>query len=82
MKEVHAPLQRDARHLGKKHDVEVEQRVAIAYDFDGTLAKGKIQKNYFLPNLGISTDQFFSKRWRNYLEKTKWMRFLPVCICC
>ncbi|CAC9498095.1 hypothetical protein [uncultured Gammaproteobacteria bacterium] len=27
--------------------------VAIVYDFDGTLAKGNIQENSFIPNLGV-----------------------------
>jgi hypothetical protein len=27
--------------------------IAIAYDFDGTLAKGNIQENSFIPELGM-----------------------------
>ena len=36
-------------------------KMAIAYDFDGTLAKGNIQENSFLPNLGIRKDDFWKK---------------------
>ncbi len=39
-------------------------KVAIAYDFDGTLARGNIQENSFLPELGISKEDF----WKNVHE--------------
>lgn len=39
----------------------VRTRVAFAYDFDGTLAKGNIQENSFLPKLGISRQQFWEE---------------------
>jgi len=42
--------------MGKKYT-----RVAIAYDFDGTLAKGNIQENSFLPDLGISKKEFWNE---------------------
>lgn len=35
--------------------------VAIAYDFDGTLAKGNIQENSFLPSIGIDKIKFWNK---------------------
>lgn len=34
---------------------------AIAYDFDGTLAKGNIQENSFIPDLGIGTSAFWDE---------------------
>lgn len=37
------------------------RKVAIAYDFDGTLAKGNIQENSFIPDLGISTIKFWKE---------------------
>ena len=36
-------------------------RVAIAYDFDGTLAKGNIQENSFIPDLGVSKKVFWKE---------------------
>ncbi len=36
-------------------------KVAIAYDFDGTLAKGNIQENSFLPEIGISKKTFWKE---------------------
>lgn len=40
-------------------------RVGIAYDFDGTLARGNIQENSFIPTtLGIEKDAF----WANVKE--------------
>jgi hypothetical protein len=34
--------------------------VAIAYDFDGTLAKGNIQENSFIPELDMSKEAFLA----------------------
>jgi len=31
------------------------QRIAIAYDFDGTLAPGNMQQHSFIPKLGIDS---------------------------
>ena len=36
-------------------------RVAIAYDFDGTLAPGNMQEHAFLPSLGIAPKSFWGK---------------------
>src|SRR5450756_24886 len=36
-------------------------RVAIAYDFDGTLAPGNMQEHVFLPKLGIQPGTFWEK---------------------
>ena len=41
--------------------------VAIAYDFDGTLAKGNIQENSFIPNLGLKKEEF----WEEVKEITR-----------
>ena len=35
--------------------------VAIAYDFDGTLAKGNIQENSFIPDLGLTKKNFWGE---------------------
>jgi hypothetical protein len=35
--------------------------VAIVYDFDGTLAKGNIQENSFIPNLGVQKEAFWNE---------------------
>jgi 2-hydroxy-3-keto-5-methylthiopentenyl-1-phosphate phosphatase len=34
-------------------------RIAIAYDFDGTLAPGNMQEHSFIPKLGINKEQFW-----------------------
>ncbi len=36
-------------------------KVAIVYDFDGTLAKGNIQENSFLPAIGIPKGKFWGE---------------------
>ena len=36
-------------------------KMAIAYDFDGTLATGNIQENSFIPNLGITKKAFWKE---------------------
>ncbi|CAC9619600.1 hypothetical protein [uncultured Gammaproteobacteria bacterium] len=41
--------------------------VAIVYDFDGTLAKGNIQENSFIPDLGLTTEKF----WKEVKKITK-----------
>jgi len=48
--------------MAKKHTT-----VAIAYDFDGTLAKGNIQENSFIPDLKISSKVF----WKEVKRLTK-----------
>ncbi|HXK50059.1 MAG TPA: HAD family hydrolase [Clostridiales bacterium] len=40
--------------MSRKHP-----KIAIAYDFDGTLAKGNIQENSFIPDLGITKKKFW-----------------------
>ncbi len=35
--------------------------IAIAYDFDGTLAKGNIQENSFIPELGMDKEEFWKE---------------------
>lgn len=42
-------------------------RFAIVYDFDGTLAKGNIQENSFLPEIGIKKEDF----WKDVKKITK-----------
>lgn len=36
-------------------------RMAIAYDFDGTLAPGNMQEHSFIPNLGITKEEFWKE---------------------
>lgn len=36
-------------------------KIAIAYDFDGTLAMGNIQENSFIPDLGMSKKEFWEE---------------------
>ena len=35
--------------------------VAIAYDFDGTLAPGNMQEHVFLPKLGVDPASFWAR---------------------
>lgn len=42
--------------MGKKYT-----KMAIAYDFDGTLAPGNMQEHNFLPALGVKPGKFWSK---------------------
>jgi hypothetical protein len=39
--------------------------LAIAYDFDGTLAPGNMQEHSFIPNLGIKKEDFWKKVKQN-----------------
>ncbi len=39
--------------------------LAIAYDFDGTLAPGNMQEHSFIPNLGIKKEEFWRKVKQN-----------------
>ena len=36
-------------------------RIAIAYDFDGTLAPGNMQEHSFIPRLGLDNDAFWAE---------------------
>ena len=38
-----------------------ETRVAIAYDFDGTLAPGNMQEHSFIPALGLDKNEFWAE---------------------
>lgn len=54
---------------------------AIIYDFDGTLARGNIQENSFLPELGISKEAFWEdvlaeKRKHDACEILTYMRLM------
>lgn len=37
------------------------QRIAIAYDFDGTLAPGNMQQHSFIPKLGVESNVFWQE---------------------
>ncbi|EGD59865.1 hypothetical protein Y88_2304 [Novosphingobium nitrogenifigens DSM 19370] len=43
------------------------KRTAIIYDFDGTLARGNLQETTFIPNIGMSTSEF----WDEVKARTK-----------
>ena len=34
------------------------KRTAIIYDFDGTLARGNLQEQSFIPDIGMTRDKF------------------------
>jgi hypothetical protein len=36
-------------------------RTALIYDFDGTLAKGNLQEQTFIPEIGMSREEFWSE---------------------
>ena len=41
--------------------VKEKQRSAIVYDFDGTLARGNIQEQSFIPKIGMSRTEFWDE---------------------
>ena len=43
------------------------KRTALIYDFDGTLARGNLQEQSFIPNIGMSRDAF----WAEVKRRTK-----------
>ncbi|MFC1969361.1 hypothetical protein ACFLVF_02600, partial [Chloroflexota bacterium] len=38
-----------------------QTRVAIVYDFDGTLAKGNMQETSFIPEIGMTPREFWKE---------------------
>lgn len=48
--------------------VKKMNRIAIAYDFDGTLAPGNMQEHNFLPALGIDPKIFWGKAKKKAME--------------
>ncbi len=42
-------------------------RTALIYDFDGTLAKGNLQETSFIPNIGMTKEEF----WHEVKSRTK-----------
>ncbi|HEX9199233.1 MAG TPA: haloacid dehalogenase-like hydrolase [Acidobacteriaceae bacterium] len=50
-----------------KRSKEKKLRTAIIYDFDGTLAKGNLQENSFIPDLGMKSEAF----WKEVKETKK-----------
>jgi len=43
-------------------------KMALAYDFDGTLAMGNIQENSFIPKLGMSKKEFWDEATKISME--------------
>lgn len=43
------------------------KRTALIYDFDGTLARGNLQERSFIPNIGMSREEF----WAEVKRRTK-----------
>ncbi|NQZ70676.1 MAG: haloacid dehalogenase-like hydrolase, partial [Lentisphaeria bacterium] len=41
--------------------IKTKKKIAIAYDFDGTLAPGNMQEHSFIPDLGMSVGEFWEK---------------------
>lgn len=44
-------------------------RTALIYDFDGTLAKGNLQERSFIPNIGMTREEFWSEVKRRTKEE-------------
>jgi len=55
-----------------------KNKIAIAYDFDGTLAPGNMQEYDFIPNLEMDIHEFW-KEANEMPSNTIWMRYLPIC---
>lgn len=51
--------------------------MAIAYDFDGTLADGNMQEHQFLPDIGMKPDAF----WAEVKRLTKAHQADEVLVC-
>ena len=43
-------------------------RMAVVYDFDGTLAPGNMQDRLFMPAMGITPEEFWAEVNRNSAE--------------
>lgn len=43
------------------------KRTAMIYDFDGTLARGNLQEMTFIPNIGMTKEEF----WREVKRRTR-----------
>lgn len=43
------------------HSAAPSLKAAIVYDFDGTLARGNIQERSFIPSVGLTQDEFWSR---------------------
>lgn len=41
--------------------MDTKHKAAIVYDFDGTLARGNLQENSFLPEIGIEKGEFWNE---------------------
>lgn len=50
-----------AKHVEKSMTQKSELRTAIIYDYDGTLARGNIQENSFLPAINIERSDFWEE---------------------
>lgn len=49
-------------------------RLAIIYDFDGTLAPGNLQENSFIPDIGMKPDEF----WAEVNQRAKEQQADPI----
>lgn len=45
------------------------KRTALIYDFDGTLARGNLQERSFIPNIGMSRENFWAEVKKRTREK-------------
>lgn len=52
--------------------------MAIAYDFDGTLAPGNMQEYNFIPDLNMDKGAF-GRRPMNWRASTIWTKCWPTC---
>lgn len=47
--------------------MNTQKKTALIYDFDGTLAKGNLQETSFIPNIGMTKEEF----WGEVKKRTK-----------
>ena len=52
--------------------------IAICYDFDGTLIRGNMQENSFLPDVGIPSDEFWGQVKQRLDLESKMVFILPT----
>lgn len=55
------------------------KRTALIYDFDGTLARGNLQETSFIPNIGMTKEDFWAEV-RRVRGITMPMKSSSICI--
>lgn len=65
--QIRLDIVRPQQHLLERTMTASPKKIALIYDFDGTLAPGNMHEHSFLPKLNTSADQF----WRDVKARTR-----------